>query len=163
MKNKIIHSSETFGRYFEDFEEGSIIKHWPGKTITEYDCHLFSLLTMNQHPLHIDSNFAAKSQHQRILVVGTYIFSLVVGQSVRDISGKAIANLEYESIIHHVPVFIGDTIYSETKILSKGTSRSKPDRGIVHVETRAYNQEGEKVLTLRRRVLIPKRGNKNGK
>jgi len=118
---------------------------------------------MNQHPLHIDANFAAKSQHQRILVVGTYVFSLVVGQSVRDISGKAIANLEYESIIHHAPVFIGDTIYSETKILSKGTSRSKPDRGIVHVETRAYNQESEKVLTLRRRILIPKRGNENGK
>jgi acyl dehydratase len=158
MKNNIIHSSETFGRYFEDFEVGTVIKHWPGKTISEYDSHLFSLLTMNHHPLHIDAHFASKSQHKQILVVGTYVFSLVVGQSVRDISGKAIANPEYESVTHDAPVFVGDTIYSETEILEKRESRSKADRGIVYLETRANNQKGEKVLTLRRRVLIPKRG-----
>ncbi|MHA2181821.1 MAG: MaoC family dehydratase [Promethearchaeota archaeon] len=163
MKNSIIDSSKNFGRFFEDFEVGSIIKHWPGKTITEYDCHLFSLLTMNQHPLHIDAHFASKSQHKQILVVGTYVFSLVVGQSVRDISGKAIANLEYESVVHNAPVFIGDTIYSETEVLEKRESRSKADRAIVYVETRANNQKGEKVLTLRRRVLIPKRGYEDDK
>ena len=163
MKDIIIDSSETFGRFFEDFEAGSIIKHWPGKTISEYDCHLFSLLTMNQHPLHIDAHFASKSQYKQILVVGTYIFSLVVGQSVRDISGKAIANLSYESVTHNAPVFVGDTIYSETRILEKRESRSKPDRGIVCVETSAYNQKGKKVLTLRRHILIPKCGDKNGK
>ncbi len=158
MTKKIIDTEESFGRYFEDFEAGTVIKHWPGKTITEYDCHLFSLLTMNHHPLHLDSHFAAQSQHKQLLVVGTYVFSLVIGQSVRDISGKAIANLEYESVTHDAPVFIGDTIYSETEVLEKKASRSKSDRGIVHVETRAYNQKGIKVLTLRRRILIPKRG-----
>jgi len=157
MRKKIINAAESFGRYFEDFEAGTIIKHWPGKTVTEYDCHLFSLLTMNHHPLHIDAHFAAQSQHRQNLVVGTYVFSLVIGQSVRDISGKAIANLEYESVTHDAPVFIGDTIYSETEILETRESRSKTDRGIVHVETRAHNQKGEKVLTLRRRILIPKR------
>ncbi|MDD1698424.1 MAG: MaoC family dehydratase, partial [Methanoregula sp.] len=112
----------------------------------------------NHHPLHIDAHFAAQSQHRQNLVVGTYVFSLVVGQSVRDISGKAIANLEYESVTHDAPVFIGDTIYSETEVLEKKESRSKSDRGIVYVETRAHNQKDEKVLTLRRRILIPKRG-----
>jgi acyl dehydratase len=158
MRKKTINAAESFGRYFEDFEEGTIIKHWPGKTVTEYDCHLFSLLTMNHHPLHIDAHFAAQSQHRQNLVVGTYVFSLVVGQSVRDISGKAIASLAYESVTHDAPVFFGDNIYSETEVLEKKASRSKSDRGIVHVETRAYNQKGEKVLTLRRRILIPKRG-----
>jgi len=158
MTKKIINAAENYGRYFEDFEVGTIIKHWPGKTITEYDCHLFSLLTLNHHPLHIDAHFAAQSQHKQILVVGTYVFSLVVGQSVRDISGKAIANLSYESVTHDAPVFIGDTIYSETEVLEKKESRSKSDRGIVYVETRAHNQKDEKVLTLRRRILIPKRG-----
>ena len=163
MKSNIIDSSKTFGRYFEDFEVGSVIKHWPRMALKPFDCASGELLTMNQHPLHIDSNFASKSQYQEILVVGTYIFSLVVGQSVRDISGKAIANLEYESVVHNAPVFIGDTIYSETEILKKRESRSKPDRGIVCVETRAYNHKGEKVLTLRRHVLVPIRGDKNDK
>lgn len=145
----------SFGRYFEDFELGQVLEHWPGKTITEYDCHLFSLLTMNHHPIHLDANYAKKTQHGKILVVGTYVFSLVVGQSVRDISGKAIANLEYEQVKHLVPVFIGDTIYSTSEVLEKRKSRSKPDRGIVYVETRAFNQDNIDVLIFRRKVLIP--------
>lgn len=148
---------DSFGRCYEDFNEGDIFKHWPGKTITESDNNFFTLLTMNHHPLHLDKNFAEKSQHERILVVGTFVFSLVVGQSVRDISGQAIANLEYEAVIHHAPAFIGDTIYSETTVLQKIPSKSKPDRGIVYVETVAYNQNTEKVLSFRRKVLIPKR------
>ena len=147
----------SFGTYYEEFIVGDIIEHWPGKTITEYDCHLFSLLTMNHHPVHLDSNYAKKTQHGKILVVGTYVFSLVVGQTVRDISGKAIANLEYESVKHTSPVFIGDTIYCETEVLSKRESESKPDRGIIYVETRAKNQHDEQVLVFRRKVLIPKK------
>jgi acyl dehydratase len=112
---------------------------------------------MNHHPVHLDAHYASQTQHGKILVVGTYVFSLVVGQTVRDISGKAIANLDYEKVKHSAPVFIGDTIYSETEILSKMESRSKNDRGIVYVETKAYNQNKEEVLVFRRNVLIPKK------
>ena len=146
-----------FGNYFEDFYEGQIFKHWPGKTITESDNNLFTLLTMNHHPLHIDAEYCKSHYPGKILVVGTLVFSLVVGMSVADISGKAIANLEYESVKHDAPVFIGDTIYAETKILSKKESRTKADRGIVYVETTAFNQDKIKVLTFRRKVLIPKK------
>lgn len=145
-----------FGRSLEEFNVGDIYRHWPGKTITDAECSMFSLLTMNQHPIHIDREFAKASHHGRILVVGTLVLSLVVGQSVRDVSGRAIANLEYEKIVHNKPVFTGDTIYSETEVLEVTESHSKPDRGIVYVETRAFNQAGELVLTLRRKVLIPK-------
>ena len=147
-----------FGRFFEDFEIGKIYRHLPGKTVTESDNNLFCLLTMNHHPVHLDAEYAKNQQHGRILVVGTYVFSLVVGLTVRDISGKAIANLDYEKVTHDAPVFVGDTIHTETEILGKRESRSKPDRGIVYVETRAYNQDGRKVLTLRRHILIPKGG-----
>lgn len=152
-----------FGKYFEDFTEGQIYKHWPEKTITESDNNLFCLLTMNHHPVHLDIEYAKKQQHGKILVVGTYVFSLVVGMSVSDISGKAIANLEYERITHDGPVFIGDTIHAESEILEVKESKSKPDRGIVYVETRAFNQTGAKVLSLRRRILIPKRTARKGR
>lgn len=148
---------EGFGRCLEDFKPGDIYPHWPGKTITEAECSMFSMLTMNHHPLHFDAAFAAQSQHGKILVVGTLVFSIVVGQSVRDVSGRAIANLEYEGVKHDGPVFCGDTIYSETEVLEVRESNSKNDRGIVYVETRAFNQNDERVLTFRRRVLVPKR------
>lgn len=147
----------AFGRYFEEFEVGQVYKHWPGRTITEADDTWFSLLTMNQHPLHIDANYAKQTQHGQRLVVGTLVFSLVVGMSVADISGRAIANLEYEEIKHLGPVFHGDTIYAESRVLSKTESKSKPDRGIVAVESFGVNQNEEKVLSLRRKVLVPKR------
>ena len=148
---------EAFGGYLDDFSPGDIFKHWPGKTITEMDNHLFSLLTMNDSPLHIDDNYMKGHQHGRILVAGTLVLSLVVGMSVRDTSGKAIANLEYERITHDAPVFQGDTVYAESEILEVLESRSRPDRGIVYLESRAFNQRDEKVLTLRRRFLVPKR------
>jgi acyl dehydratase len=148
----------TFGRFYEEFETGQVFTHWPGRTISEADDTWFSLLTMNQHPLHIDAHYASQTQHGQRLVVGTLVFSIVVGLSVADISGRAIANLEYEEIKHIGPVFHGDTIYAETTVLDKRQSQSKPDRGIVTVKTRGFNQRGETVLMLRRRVLIPKRG-----
>lgn len=154
----IYEMKEEFGRYLGDFKVGNVYKHFPGKTITESDNNLFTLLAMNHHPLHLDKEYAKKSQHGQILVVGTYVFSLVVGMTVSEISGKAIANLDYEKVTHDGPVFVGDTIYAETEILSVRESKSKPDRGIVYVETRAYNQKNEKILTLRRHVLIPKKG-----
>ena len=148
---------DTFGGYLEDFVPGDVFKHWPGKTITEMDNHLFSLLTMNHNPLHIDERYMSEHQHGKILVNGALVLSLVVGMSVPEMSGKAIANLEYEKIVHTGPTFHGDTIYAESEILEVNESRSRPDRGIVYIETRAHNNRDEQILTMRRRFLVPKR------
>lgn len=145
------------GLYFEDFIVGEEIKHSLSKTIFESDNNLFSLLTMNHHPVHTNLDYAQKNQHGKILVVGTLVFSIVVGMTVPDISGKAIANLGYEDIKHLAPVFLNDTIYAKTIILSKRESKSKNDRGIVYVETIGYNQNNEDVISFRRNVLIKKR------
>lgn len=148
---------DYFGNYFESFKVGKIFKHWPGKTITESDNNFFSLLTMNHHPLHLDANFCKDQMYGKILVCGPLIISLVIGMTVSDISGMAIANLDYEKITHNGPVFIGDTIYAVTEILNVRESKSKIDRGIIYAETKAYNQNKELILTLRRHVLIPKK------
>lgn len=145
-----------FGNYYEDFVVGETISHALSKTIFESDNNLFSLLTMNHHPVHLNLDYVKDHQHGKILVVGTLVFSLVVGITVGDISGKAIANLEYEGVKHLNPVFINDTIYAQTTVLDKWPSKSKQDRGIVYVETLAYNQDKENVLSFRRKVLIPK-------
>ena len=147
-----------FGRYFEEFEVGAVYRHWPGKTVTESDDHLFCLITMNHHPLHLDAHYAETSTHfGRNVVVGNLIYSLLLGMSVADVSGKAIANLEVESLRHENPTFHGDTIYAETRVLDKRESQSKPDRGVVTVETFGFNQRGEEVCYFRRRVMVPKR------
>ncbi|PLX87869.1 MAG: dehydratase [Desulfuromonas sp.] len=142
--------------YLDDYTVGQKFEHWPRKTVTESDNNLFCLLTMNHHPVHSDNEYASSKQHGKVLVVGTYVLSVVVGMTVPQISGKAIANLEYEKVTHNGPVFIGDTLRAETFVLDIVLSRSKPDRGIIYVETTAYNQRDEVVLTFRRRVLLPK-------
>lgn len=144
------------GLYYEDFEVGATIHHALSKTIFESDNNFFSLLTMNHHPVHTNSEYASQNQHGKILVVGTLVFSLAVGITVPDISGKAIANLEYERVKHHAPVFIGDTIYVRSTILDKRESKSKDDRGIIYVESIASNQLGIDVLSFRRLVLVKK-------
>ena len=148
---------QQIGLFFEDFEVGAEIKHSLSKTIFESDDNFFSLLTMNYHPVHTNLDYATQNQHGKILVVGTLVFSLAVGITVPDISGKAIANLEYESVKHLGPVFINDTIYVRSKILEKWESKSKEDRGIVYVESIAYNQRGEDILLFRRKFLVKKR------
>ena len=150
--------SSEYGRFLEEFHSGDIIIHEPAKTITESDNNLFCLLTMNHHPLHLDKVYAEGTEFGQRVVVGTLVFSLVVGLTVRDISGKAIANLDYENVHHEASVFIGDTIRAESEILSVRCSRSKPDRGIIRVKTSAYNQNNRLVLTFIRNVLIPIRG-----
>lgn len=145
------------GLHYEDFEVGSEIRHSLSKTIFESDNNFFSLLTMNNHPVHTNIDYASRNQHGKILVVGTLVFSLAVGITVPDISGKAIANLGYEDVRHLNPVFINDTIYVRTKILEKRESRSKKDRGIIYVESIAYNQNGEDVLSFRRQVLVKRK------
>ncbi len=145
------------GHYFEDFEEGQVYNHCQSKTIFESDNNIFSLLTMNHHPVHTNIDYCSKQQHGRILVPGTLVFCLTVHMSVLDISGQAIANLAYENIDHLAPTFINDTIYSKTTILETRESKSKPDRGIIYVETVGYNQNNEDVIKFRRKVLIKKR------
>jgi len=156
LRNKFYKS----GRYWDEFEIGQIFKHEAKKTITRTEHEQFCELTLNFHPLHWDQVFAKSSEFGQIVVVGTYVASIAVGISVPDISAKAIANLDYEKIEHHAPVFIGDTLQAETEIMEVRESKSKPDRGIIFVETRLYNQKQEKVLSLRRHVLIPKKGSK---
>ena len=146
----------SYKRLLDDFQVGQVFEHWPHKTITEGDNNLFCLLTMNHHPVHLDVEYCKQHSHGKILVVGTYVLSLVVGMTVADISGAAIANLEYEAITHDGPVFIGDTIRARTRVLDVRQSRTKPDRGVLYVETEALNQRGEKVLTLRRKLLLPR-------
>ncbi|MFJ8044250.1 MaoC family dehydratase [Kitasatospora sp. NPDC096147] len=143
-----------FGRTYEEFEVGAVYKHWPGKTVTEYDDHLFCLLTMNHHPLHMDANYATTTVQGQNVVVGNYIYSLLLGMSVEDVSGKALANLEIESLRHIAPTFHGDTLYGETVVLDKNMT-SKPDRGIVYVETKGYKQDGTVVCVFRRKVMVP--------
>src|SRR5487761_1749792 len=111
--------------YFDDFSPGQLFKHWPGRTITEFDNTWFTLMTMNTNPIHFDAAYAAKSQHGRCLVNGLLVLSTVVGMSVKDISENAIANLEYESARHTAPTFAGDTLYSQTTVLETTPSRSK--------------------------------------
>jgi acyl dehydratase len=146
-----------FGRVYEDFNVDDVIMHWPGRTITEADDMMFSLLALNQHPLHIDAHYASQTQFKQNLVNGTLIFSIAVGMTVNDISGAAIAMLEYENIKHLKPTFHGDTLYGRTKILDKWESKSKDDRGIVYVETTISNQNGEDVMVYKRKLLVPKR------
>jgi acyl dehydratase len=146
-----------FGRYLEDFTVGDVYRHWPGKTITESDDHLFCMITMNHHPVHIDAWFAEhQSVHGRNLVVGNLVYSVVLGMSVPDVSGSAIANLEVETLRHSRPTFHGDTIYAETRVL-EARETSKGDRGIVTVESKGMNQRGEEVCYFRRKVMVWKR------
>lgn len=144
-------------RYLEDYTPGQVFKHWPGRTISEVDNTWFTLLTMNTNPLHFDAHYAASTQHGRCLVNGLLVLSTVVGMTVKDISESAIANLEYESARHTGPTFAGDTLYSETTVLDVSPSKTKPDRGVLYVETRGLNQKGEVIMVLRRKVLIPRR------
>ena len=150
--------ANRMGHYFEEFTIGEEIHHAQSKTIFESDNNLFSMLTMNHHPVHTNIDYCSKEQHGQILVPGTLVFCLAVHMTVMDISGKAIANLGYENIEHLNPSFINDTLYSKTIILDKRESKSKNDRGIIYVETIGYNQDGVEVIKFRRRILVKKRG-----
>ncbi len=147
------------GHFFDEFEEGQEIVHCQSKTIFESDNNIFSLLTMNHHPVHINIDYCSKEQHGQVLVPGTLVFCLAVHLTVLDISGQAIANLGYEQIDHLAPTFIGDTIYSKTRILQKIPSKTKQDRGILYVETIGFNQDGIDVIRFKRKVLVKRKDN----
>ncbi|MFC7006523.1 MaoC family dehydratase [Halalkalicoccus salilacus] len=145
------------GRYFEDFEVGDVYKHPYGRTVTETDNVWFTNLTMNLNPMHFNEAYAAETEFGERLVDGTFVIALVVGMSVIDVSMNATANLGYDAIRHHAPVFHGDTIFAESEVLEKRESSSREHVGIVTTELRAYNQEGEKVLSLERTPMVLKR------
>jgi acyl dehydratase len=147
----------SYGRWFEEFETGAVYKHWPGRTITEYDNTSFALLSMNLNPLFIDDHFARTQPMGQRPVIDSLIFSLLVGMSVADTSGRTIANLGFDFVRFEQPMFAGDSLYGESEVLETRPSASKPDRGIVHVETRGHNQRGELLIVLRRKFLVPRR------
>ena len=149
---------ESYGRYYEDFNVGDVYEHRPGRTITEADNVWFTLLTMNTHPLHFDAAYAAKSEFGRPLVNSCLTLSMVVGMSVSDVSQKATANLGWKEIELRAPVFVGDTIYAESEVLSKRESASRPTQGIVTVRTSGLKADGVVFMTFERSVLVPKRG-----
>ncbi len=148
----------SYGRYLEDFQVGDIYEHRPGRTITEADNIHFSLLTMNFHPMHCDAAYAAKSEFGRLLVNSGLTVAVVLGLSVNDVSGKAIANLGWKEIRLTGPVFCGDTIYAESEVLEKRESKSRPGQGIVTVQTRAFKQDGTPIMDFVRSALVPAHG-----
>ena len=145
------------GRYYEDFEVGDIYKHPFGRTVTETDNVWLTNVTMNLNPMHFNEAYAAETEFAERLVDGTFVIALAVGMSVIDISVNATANLGYDNIRHHAPVFHGDTIYAESEVLSKRELESRDHVGIVETELRAYNQDGEHVLSLERTPMVLKR------
>ena len=149
---------ESYGRYFEDFEIGDVYEHRPGRTITETDNTWFTLLTMNQHPLHFDKEYGAKTEFGKVLVNSCLTISLVTGMSVSDISQKTIANLGWDKVRLSGPVFVGDTLYAESQVLSKRESNSRPNQGIVRVETKGIKQDESVVISFERSMLIPFKG-----
>ena len=149
---------ESYGRYFEEFEIGDVYEHRPGRTITESDNTWFTLLTMNQHPLHFDAEYAAKSEFGKPLVNSCLSLSIVAGMSVSDVSQKTIANLGWDKIKLTAPVFIGDTLYAESEVLAKRASNSRPNQGIVTVRTIGKKQDDTVFMSFERSMLIPMRG-----
>jgi acyl dehydratase len=149
---------ESYGRYLEDFQVGDVYEHRPGRSITETDNTWFTLLTMNQHPLHFDREYGAKTEFGQVLVNSCLTISLVTGMSVSDISQKTIANLGWDKVRLTGPVFVGDTLYAESTVLAIRESASRPNQGIVTVESRGIKQDGQQVISFERSMLIPKRG-----
>src|SRR5690606_19061176 len=146
------------GRFYEDFQVGDVYRHPLGRTVTTTDNIWFTLLTQNTAPIHFDHYYSAQTEFGRPLVDSTFTVALVTGQSVTDISQNVIANLAWDEIRLPNPVFEGDTIYSESEVLSKRESKSRPHAGIVRVKTTGYNQDGTVVITFTRTVLVYKRG-----
>jgi len=149
---------ESYGRYLEDFNVGDVYEHRPGRTLTETDNTWFTLLTMNQHPLHFDKEYAKHSEFKKPLMNSCLTLSVVAGMSVSDVSQKTIANLGWDKVKMPAPVFNGDTIYAESEVLAFRESKSRPTQGIVSIKTRGINQDGVEVISFERAMLIPKRG-----
>lgn len=150
---------ERFGRWFEEFIVGDVYRHWPGRTITAAEDHLFCMLTMAASPLHVDSHYAkTKMEGGRNFVVGTFVYAALLGMSVPDMSGKAVAALGTDQLRHVAPLYHGDTLYAESTVVEARLSRSRTATGLVSIETRGFNQERTLVCEFRRSFLVPVKG-----
>ena len=149
---------ETYGLYFEDFTEGDVFEHRPGRTITLTDNIWTCLLTLNAQQLHFDTVYASKTEWGKPLVDSTLTLSLLTGMSVHTVSSKVVANLGWDKVRCAAPVFAGDTLYAESTVLSKRESKSRPTQGIVTVKTKGFNQDNVLVMEFERTMLIYKRG-----
>jgi len=149
---------ETYGLYYEELEIGDVFEHRPGRTLTETDNIWTCLLTMNPQQLHFDAAYAAHTEWKKCLVDSTLTFSILTGMSVHSVSAKVVANLGWDKVRCTHPVFAGDTLYAESKVLAKRESKSRPGEGIVTVLTRGFNQDGELVMEFERTMLVYKRG-----
>lgn len=146
------------GRFYEDFVVGDVYRHPLGRTITETDNIWFTLLTMNTNPMHFDRRYAERSEFGQLLVNSTLTVAIVAGQSVIDTSQLAFANLAWDEIRLTHPVFVGDTLYSESQVLECRESESRPHGGIVTIRTRGLNQDGEQVVAWKRTFFVYRRG-----
>lgn len=146
------------GRFFEDFEVGDIYEHPLGRTVTTVDNMWFSLLTQNTAPVHFDHHYSAQTEFGRPLVDSTFTVALVTGQSVTDVSQNVFANLGWDEVRLPAPVFEGDTLYSRSEVLEARESKSRPEVGIVRVETTGYNQDGTVVIVFKRTIMVYKKG-----
>ncbi|WP_395298458.1 MaoC family dehydratase [Kitasatospora hibisci] len=141
---------------YEDFVPGEVVEHRPGRTITMNDNTWSSLLCLNQHPLHIDAVYAEQTRFKRILVSSLVTFGIVNGMTVSSISAKCVANLGWDKVRMTAPVFVGDTLYATTRILTKRESATRPGEGIVTVHTTGLNQDGASVIEFERTILVPR-------
>lgn len=145
------------GRFYDDFEVGDVFQSRLGRTITETDNIWFTCLTLNTNQVHFNNEFAAGTEFGKPLVNSTFTLALVTGMSVPDTSENASANLSWTDIKLPNPVYVGDTLWSETEIVSKRESRSRPSVGIVGVRCRGINQRREVVIEFQRTFMVYKR------
>ena len=151
------------GKYFDELEVGMKFNHTLGRTVTEMDNVLFSALTMNTQPLHVNQDFASKTEFGQRLVNGLYTLGLVVGLTVSELTeGTIIANLGYDKVVHPNPVFHGDTIYAESEIIEMRESKSRPDVGIVKIKCWGRKPDGTIVVEFERTAMFLKRSNVEG-
>ncbi len=150
------------GRDYEDFTVGDVYQHRPGRTLNETDNTWFTLLTMNNHPLHFDHAYAAKTEFGRPVVNSCLTLAIVTGMSVDDVSYRAIGNLGWDKVRLTAPVFAGDTLYAESEVLAKRESKSRRNQGVVTVRTRGLKADGTEFMSFERTVLVPRRGHGTG-
>ena len=148
---------EDKGFYYDDFEVGMVIEHRPGRTLTTTDNIWQSLIAMNQHPLHIEAEFARQTEFKELLMSSLVTFNVINGMTVHSLSQKSIANLGWDEVRLTHPVFVGDTLFAESEILEKRPSKSRPQQGIVTARTTGSNQDGKTVITYKRTFLVPMR------
>ena len=146
------------GRFFDEWQVGDRLTHQPSRTVTETDNLLFSAMTHNMQPLHIDVEAAKASEFGQILVNSTFTFSLAVGLSIADTTvGTLVANLGFDKVVTPKPTFIGDTLTCSTEVIEKRESRSRPDQGIIVFQHQLTNQRNEVALSMLRTVLLKRK------